>query len=252
MRISIAGIAVIALVAVAGCSKGEKGEQGAQGPKGDAGPAGPPGPTGPAGVVGAVGPQGPKGDAGPVGSPGPTGPAGAVGPAGVRAKWRGGVAGACRSYWASGADWAARRAGATRTSGISRQTIGRRHRSDRSSRSSRRPRPQGRRWTRRAPRAGAVLRVISNQEKPMCDAGEFMINAYCPGEGGTLHINGTMGAIVFPTNGAGGKRPAQKAQMCRPVETNKQKAARSPRHRRKGTSGPSNRGAVIRLIIDLR
>jgi hypothetical protein len=43
-------------------------------------------------------------------------------------------------------------------------------------------------------RAGAVLRVISNQEKPMCDAGEFMISAYCPGEGGTLHINGTMGA----------------------------------------------------------
>lgn len=28
----------------------------------------------------------------------------------------------------------------------------------------------------------------------MCAAGEFMVSAYCPGEGSTLHINGTMGA----------------------------------------------------------
>jgi hypothetical protein len=44
----------------------------------------------------------------------------------------------------------------------------------------------------RPPGAGAALRVISNQEKPTCDAGELMISAYCPDEGGTLHINGTM------------------------------------------------------------
>jgi hypothetical protein len=42
--------------------------------------------------------------------------------------------------------------------------------------------------------AGAVLRVISDHDKPMCEAGEFMISAYCPGEGSTLHVTGTMGA----------------------------------------------------------
>ena len=44
------------------------------------------------------------------------------------------------------------------------------------------------------PGAGAILRVISDEAKPMCAAGEFMISAYCPGEGATLHITGTTGA----------------------------------------------------------
>jgi hypothetical protein len=44
------------------------------------------------------------------------------------------------------------------------------------------------------PGAGAILRIIKDQAKPTCDAGEFMISAYCPGAGGALRINGTMGA----------------------------------------------------------
>ena len=35
--------------------------------------------------------------------------------------------------------------------------------------------------------------MIADQAKPTCEAGEFMISAYCP-EGGALHITGTMGA----------------------------------------------------------
>jgi hypothetical protein len=56
------------------------------------------------------------------------------------------------------------------------------------------PGPKGATGVAGPPGAGAVLRVISDQATPTCDAGEFMISAYCPGEGSTLHITGTMGA----------------------------------------------------------
>jgi hypothetical protein len=44
------------------------------------------------------------------------------------------------------------------------------------------------------PGAGSALRIISDQAKAACDAGEIMISAYCVGEDSTLHIDGTTGA----------------------------------------------------------
>jgi hypothetical protein len=39
-----------------------------------------------------------------------------------------------------------------------------------------------------------VLRLVSDQDKPACEANEFMVSAYCTGDGGALHISGTSGA----------------------------------------------------------
>ena len=42
--------------------------------------------------------------------------------------------------------------------------------------------------------SGSGFRVISDQTTATCTAGEDMISAFCTGEGGRLHMNGTTGA----------------------------------------------------------
>ncbi|MGD0640233.1 MAG: hypothetical protein ABSC22_05750 [Roseiarcus sp.] len=44
------------------------------------------------------------------------------------------------------------------------------------------------------PGVGSVIRVVTGQAKAACEADEIMISAYCTGEGGALHIEGTAGA----------------------------------------------------------